>query len=292
MFDKKIIYFLTVVKEGSFSAAGRKLYLSQSAISQHIALLEDELSIQLFDRQSYRPTLTRAGELYYKGCLELVKQYQQLEETLKTSFTQTLKIGFTGSYENKDILVMINQFKKNNPNILISFVEGNFETCIHNLMENKVDVSFGLDSDFKAKPGIVYQPLHTYELCIICAFNHPLALYDEIDISKLKKESFIVLSPNFGKGFYNDFMNAFKQDGFKPKIKKYVDSLDELVFNVSIGEGIAISSTDVVRDSDVKKIRLINSHHHSEYVIGYKEDLSQPFISSFIQECMDYFRTL
>lgn len=292
MFDKKIIYFLTAVEEGSFSAAGRKLFLSQSAISQHISLLEEELSVQLFDRTYYRPKLTEAGEYYYRICCQIAEQYKSMEKELKSMYHQTIKIGFTGFYENKDILLLINNFRKNNPSIDISFVEGNFEDCIDNLINNKVDVSFGLESDFKMRTDIEYKKLHIYSLCIICSFDHWLAKYSEIDIEDIKNENFIVLSKEFGKGFYKDFMNAFKLDKIKPKIKKEVDSFDELIFNVSIGEGIAITSKNVVREADVKTVSLLNSHHHSYYAIGYRKESGNLLIHSFVEESIKHFQTL
>ncbi|WP_423827200.1 LysR family transcriptional regulator, partial [Sharpea azabuensis] len=52
MFDRKIRIFMAVVEEGSFLAAGKKLYMSQSAVSQQLARLEKELGISLFNRES------------------------------------------------------------------------------------------------------------------------------------------------------------------------------------------------------------------------------------------------
>ena len=54
MLDRKIEYFIEVVEKGSFSSSARSFLLSQSAVSQQIALLENELNIQLFDRTGYK----------------------------------------------------------------------------------------------------------------------------------------------------------------------------------------------------------------------------------------------
>ncbi len=245
----------------------------------------------MFDRSGYRPVLTDAGKFYYHGCVEIRNQYDNLEKNLKNAFDQTLS-GFTGSYENKDIITLIQQFKKSHPLVQVSFVEGNFENCINNLINDKVDVSFGLESDFRGRSGIDYRILHSYDLCVICSFDHPFASMEEIDVQLLRNQDFIVLSKAFGKGFFKDFMNAFKLDKIQPKIKKKVDSFDELVFNVSIGEGISIVSNDVVRESDVKTIPLVHSHHQSQYVIGYKQDVHKKLIKDFIEESSRYFQTL
>ena len=53
MFKQVIYYFIAVVEEGSFSKAAKKYYLSQSAISQQITKLENDLGFLLFNRKTY-----------------------------------------------------------------------------------------------------------------------------------------------------------------------------------------------------------------------------------------------
>jgi len=53
--------FVTAAEKGSFSAAGRALGRAQSVVSTHIAILEDTLGVELFDRSSRSPVLTEAG---------------------------------------------------------------------------------------------------------------------------------------------------------------------------------------------------------------------------------------
>lgn len=64
MLDKKIEYFIIAAEEGLFSAAARKLYLSQANLSKQITQLEIEMGVTLFDRDGYRPILTDAGEYF------------------------------------------------------------------------------------------------------------------------------------------------------------------------------------------------------------------------------------
>src|ERR1700677_791484 len=57
----QIRIFIAAATEGSFSAAGRKLRRAQSAVSQTLAHLEDQLGVQLFDRSRRLPRLTEQG---------------------------------------------------------------------------------------------------------------------------------------------------------------------------------------------------------------------------------------
>ena len=64
--------FVAVVDEGSFSAAARKLGRVQSAVSQSIAALEQELGIALFDRTGKAPTPTAAGVALARDARRLI----------------------------------------------------------------------------------------------------------------------------------------------------------------------------------------------------------------------------
>ena len=56
-----------VVQQGSMQRAAKTLHKSQPSLSVAIKKIEELYNIQLFDRQTYRPTLTTEGELFYKN---------------------------------------------------------------------------------------------------------------------------------------------------------------------------------------------------------------------------------
>ncbi len=289
MLDKKIKYFLTVVEEGSFSAAARKLLLSQSALSQQVTILESELSVKLFDREGYRPSLTHSGKRYYKVCRDLQVQYREMVEDLTVLEKNFITIGFTGSSENRELRTLIREFQNEYPDVTFSFLEGNFEEVFNNLRNHDVDIAFGLESEASGYSDISYYQLYEYEICIICACSHPLAARDEIDVSEVKNEDLIVLSRNFGRRTYAQFMQSLDADGMDSHIKKTVDTFDELMFNVVIGEGIAIVGGNVVGDSDVKAVKLNHTNHKSAYVVGYRKDQINPVHEKFIKKSRKFF---
>ena len=71
-------YFQAVVRCGSFTEAAEVCHISQSAMSQQIKALEQELGIQLLERMNRRFVLTPAGEHFYKKSLILVADYDRL----------------------------------------------------------------------------------------------------------------------------------------------------------------------------------------------------------------------
>ena len=62
--NKNPEYFLTIASERSVSKAAEKLYVSQSYLSQHIAKLEQQLSVKLFNRNKNPIEITEAGRIY------------------------------------------------------------------------------------------------------------------------------------------------------------------------------------------------------------------------------------
>ena len=93
----QVRYFQAVVKCGSFTEAAEECHISQSAISQQIKALEQELGVQLIERQNRKFTLTSAGEYFYKKSLIIVADYDRMvHDTVRISKKDNaeLRIGY------------------------------------------------------------------------------------------------------------------------------------------------------------------------------------------------------
>ena len=78
METRELRAFTEVADEGSFSAAARKLHVSQSALSQTIRSLERQLGVRLLDRHSAGVTVTDAGGLLLKEARALLAQHDRV----------------------------------------------------------------------------------------------------------------------------------------------------------------------------------------------------------------------
>lgn len=84
MLLKQMKYFISVVECNSFTEAAEQCYISQSAISQQIKALEQELGVDLIKRNNRQFTLTPAGEYFYRHGVELVSEIDNLKrETVR-----------------------------------------------------------------------------------------------------------------------------------------------------------------------------------------------------------------
>ena len=89
MLLKQMKYFISVVECNSFTEAAEQCYISQSAISQQIKALEQELGVDLIKRNNRQFTLTPAGEYFYRHGVELVSEIDNLKRRNCTSRTRS-----------------------------------------------------------------------------------------------------------------------------------------------------------------------------------------------------------
>ncbi|MCG2730399.1 MAG: LysR family transcriptional regulator, partial [Acetobacterium sp.] len=96
---RKLEYFIAAVEHGSFTKAAQECFVSQTAMSQQIATMEQELDFLLFDRSGYRPTLTLAGKAFYESSKRIIGDYEQAvkqAKALKNGWSGSLRIGISG----------------------------------------------------------------------------------------------------------------------------------------------------------------------------------------------------
>lgn len=76
-------YIMTILKEGSFTAAAKKLYLSQPSLSQIVKSAEHSLGMPIFDRTTVPLTLTAAGELYIRAAQQIAQITENLDREIQ-----------------------------------------------------------------------------------------------------------------------------------------------------------------------------------------------------------------
>ncbi|MGY2811517.1 LysR family transcriptional regulator [Bradyrhizobium sp. USDA 4506] len=72
--------FVRVVDTGGFSAAGRKLNMSTTMVSNHVQSLEDRLGARLLNRTTRKVSLTEVGQAYYDRCVQILADIEQADD--------------------------------------------------------------------------------------------------------------------------------------------------------------------------------------------------------------------
>lgn len=141
---RQLEYFITIVEEGTISAAAKKLHLTQPPLSLQIKHLEEELHTTLFIRNPRKVECTESGELLYKrakSILEFVDQTQKEVSNQNNGKSGTLHLGIISSVHEWFIHEWILPFSKKYPSIHFHIVEANTYQLIESLEKNELDLA-------------------------------------------------------------------------------------------------------------------------------------------------------
>lgn len=140
---KQIRYFQSVVKLGSFTAAAEEHFISQSAISQQIKTLEEELGTTLLERKNRSFTLTKAGEYFYKKSLVLVSDYDNIVRELQKisgNGSEVLKVGLLKGYNGKEVNSTVSEFTAKYPDVTVEVTHGNHDVLYDLMRKGEIDI--------------------------------------------------------------------------------------------------------------------------------------------------------
>lgn len=145
MLSLRTLVFLEVASNLSFSKASKKLYISQSAVSRHIKILEAQYNCALFDRKGNSIQLTPIGEKIYNNTLEALSIQRKTEYEVSTihneiSATGNLKIGASTTVSLYILPKILSGFHKIMPKICIQVVNRNTENIVSALMSKQIDL--------------------------------------------------------------------------------------------------------------------------------------------------------
>lgn len=229
--------FLTVARERRFSRAAEKLFRTQSAVSQTIRKLEDELGEALFDRSSREGVLTDAGKVLYEYAEKLINLRGEAAESLAE--LRELQRGklviaaneFTVLY----VLPVLAEFRRLHPMIKIKV-----ERALGSRIPDEVlsySAEFGVISYEPQEPSLQSVVVYLDELVFVAPPTHPLASAKQISIRQLGAESFvahIVSSP-----YREKVIQLFKTHKTPLHMDLELPTLQAIKQFVAMGNGVA-----------------------------------------------------
>lgn len=143
MMLRQMQYFHAVVRTGSFTKAAEECYISQSAISQQIKALENDLGVKLLVRENRSFHLTRAGEYLYQKSGRLLEDFERIKnETIQIGCgsQNVLRLGYLKSYPEKELLNAVLEYNDIFPDTQVHIQNGNHEALYHLLNSNQLDL--------------------------------------------------------------------------------------------------------------------------------------------------------
>ncbi len=140
--------FITVVETGSFQKAAATQYISQRAVSQSIAKLENELGFKLFERGKNKISITSQGQEFFLKTKEILHSFSveinSLRHEVATTY-QELKVGYFSPFEGALLLQKVFDANQKQPELKIKITEESIEHLISDVSLGILDLAFILD---------------------------------------------------------------------------------------------------------------------------------------------------
>ncbi len=284
MLLQRIKYFVTIVECNSFTEAAEQCYISQSAISQQISALEDELKVRLYRRDGRKFALTPAGEYLYQHGKKILRDIGEMkEEVLRIGSDDEaiLSIGYLAGYDGAELSRAISGFSGMYPEVAISVQKGTHEDLYDFLRSGKSrivinDQRRAFSDEYE---NFILKQSHAF---IEFSPNHPLALLEEITTADLEKYPCILIAGENRESAERDYYEKTLGIG---KIFRFAGSLDEARLMALSGRGfIPVEKSDPTGNSPlaVKEVkRADRSPIVRTYCAFWKKSKTNYYIEEF-----------
>ena len=192
--------FITVVETGSFQKAAATQYISQRAVSQSIAKLENELGFKLFERGKNKISITFQGQEFFLKTKEILHSFSveinSLRHEVDTTY-QELKVGYFSPFEGALLLQKVFDANQKQPELKIKITEESIEHLISDVSLGILDLAFILDygdQEFLTK-NLTNKSIFQSKMVIGVSKLDPLSSSTVFPLTALKEKPILYYGP-------------------------------------------------------------------------------------------------
>ncbi len=287
MFLRQIEYLQAVIEKGNFYLAAEQCNVSQSAISQQIKKLEDELGVQLLERHNRTFSLTPAGEHFYRKSLIITSDIRQLVRETKRiadNDNAVIRIGYYKGYYGNELSEAISIFSEKYPTVDVQIVTGSHEELYYAMENDTLDLAL---NDQRRAFSDTYnnQILAESKLYIELSSKNPLSRLTHLETDDLKNTPCILVMNQAGqKEEQNYYEKIIRLKG--PFL--FADNIQEARLKLITGQGylpVDVIGEQVWFDTAVSRIPLTRNGEsiRKTYCAFWKKDNSGYYIEDFAE---------
>lgn len=242
-------YFIAVAEWKGFSHAARRLYISQSAISEQISDLENEIGVQLLLRNRRQVILTDAGQVFLEEAKKVLAAADNAIESAQRAIrgqVGNLRIGFFTNGIGVFFSSLIREFRKTHPDVKLSLFEMSARLQMEALVNNEIDIAFTRELDPQFTAALTSELLFTEPLVAVLPRDHPLA-GAPVELSDLASEQFVLIEREAWPTLFDSIITLCSSAGFSPQIANTAARWPAVLALVEAGEGVGLVTAGVER---------------------------------------------
>ena len=237
--------FVDLVETQSFSRAAALNYLTQSAVSQRIRLLEDELEHQLVVRGRGHLMPTEAGRVFYNASREILARFANVRDELnhlRDVVSGTVRVGTITSVGLHELPPYVKTYLKEYPAVNLHIEYLISKDVYEGLLNLNLDL--GIVAFAVKHPQITSIPFRHDQMVMIAPPEHPLARHKTVRLPKLDGQPFIAFQAGIPTRKMTD--KLLRQHGVSVKIVHQFDNIETIKRAVEVGAGLSIVPSKTV----------------------------------------------
>jgi DNA-binding transcriptional LysR family regulator len=283
--------FCEVVDRGGFTAAAEHLFLTQSAVSQYVKGLEEQVGSELLVREGRRVYPTEAGEVIYQAAREIAGVWEEARVTVQELQGAEAGASRVGASNPADYFLppLIARFSREHPKAHIVVSVGQPERIADQVLRGELD--FGFVAATAVPADLTAQPVRQEELIVVAPCDHPLAGRLSVERGELLSQPFVCAPAGSQmRQLVDDQLGELGLEG--RSIALELDSPEAAKLAVLNGAGVAILfRSSVARELDAGALKQLHvgglSMSHGVDVISRPKRRFSPIM----RQLMDYLRS-
>ncbi|CAG2134883.1 LysR family transcriptional regulator [Cupriavidus plantarum] len=288
---RQLRYFVAVAEALSFSAAARKLHISQPPLSIQIKALEEELGSPLLERTRHKVALTPAGSLFLEKARAALANLDQARDVVKqvaSGEAGEIRVAFTASVPMHDPFPRaFHRFREAHRNATLELVHMSTGQQLQQIEQGEIDVGFLRPSpQFHPPASIAVREVLADRLVAVVPRWHRRAQEGgpALNIGDLSGESFLLFPRGLGCGLFDHVTTLCNRAGFAPRTVQEAREATTIIGLVASGAGVAVLPEIYARTGipGVAYLPLIGPDANSRVLMAHRTGTLSPIMARFV----------
>ena len=265
-----------VQNQFNISRAAESIHTSQPGVSKQIQLLEEEIGVQLFQRNGKRLSgLSEPGIRVYESIVEImreVKNIKNVSDDYERKDSGSFTIATTHTQARYKLPVVVESFVKKYPKINLNIHQGDPAQVTAQILNGEADVGIATES-ISLNDKIFCIPCYSWNRCLVMPKDHPLLRVKDINLNHLATYPMITYDYAFtGSTIVS---KVFKEANIQPNIMLTAIDADVIKTYVSLNLGVGLIAEmafDENKDKNLVSRDVSHLFPTSTTYIGVRQD--------------------
>lgn len=290
---QQLEYFIEAARTLSFTKTAETFFISQSAVTQQVKNLEEELGVQLFQRRNNRINLTPAGMLLAQEAKSLLARTRDIIEKVQAvhnGLSGSISIGYLQCMEMNQFPTSVQSFHRKYPSVKINLFRGGIYDLRDMLLDGRLDVIFNIENDnLHYTANTSCRELKKYGYSVIVPMDHPLAQKVFLEQEDLRNEKLIIHNLHRNDAPSQDpIRRKFLKDELLDNVAMTENDIENIMIMVAAGMGVAVlpnfDTAKINNNLMLRAIPLDTGGYEATVCEYHLKDNENPLVELFLEE--------